>query len=178
MIHILELTPNSGIPLDIKPHRDFCRFLPDCDPGNRYTDCNWIKENLQVEWMIGSEDWGKWASLSTDSTELIEFNVGIWDKIYKSISSRVNKDMDDLIRVYCTVSNRNAGILASIVEARNVFIQNQVRNRVSQETLDAMCEYCKIFVPVYEQVELNEEEMNRRQDNRYFKWMFRRWVSI
>ena len=170
MIHIFELTPMQG-KKQPRPYQDFVRFLPNCDPGTRWEDPNWVKETLKVQWALGSDP---------SEEDSLNANVETWKKIFKGIDTRVNDDMDedDEIHVYSTVSTKNAPLLASIIEARNAWLQGLVNDGASQETIDRAMSFGKIWVPIFERIDYSEEEMEDRGDDRKFRWYFRRWVSL
>ena len=173
MIHIFDLTPDPHRKQPYIPRFDVCRFLPGCDSGDRFTEPNWNKEFLNVQWDLGDD--------RDDSlvAAVIEKNVGIWRKIFEAIERRVNNDMDekDEISVYCVVSARSSTWLACILEARNIFLERLVEDKVSQETLDAAATYCRVYTPLYEQQIFSREERETNNGMKY-KLHFKRWVEL
>lgn len=168
MIHIFDLTPESTVK-ELPPNKDFVRFLPGCDTGGRYGVCNWFKYPLGVSW-----------SLDSSEDVLRNQNRDIWRRIVDGIEKRVNDDNDseDAIDVFCVVKTRVPGLLATVVAARNDYLESLIDEKVSQETFDLAYKYTKIWVPVSEQMFLSEEERDRDRKNRAFRWRFICWTQI
>lgn len=168
MIHVFELTPEPQA-REIEPNKDIIRFLPGCDSGGRYGVCNWFKYPLGATW-----------TLDTSSELDRKQNVEIWRRIFKGIDKRVTDDTDgdDDIDVFCIVKTKAPGMLATIVAARNDYLRQLLADKVSQEEFDVAYKYTKIWVPVYEQIMLSEEEQDRDRKGRKFRWNFICWTQI
>ena len=172
MVHIFELTP-SAAELSGAPHangkRDIRNHLPKCCPDRDYNQCNWEAEPLRVPW-----EYGRYY----DTAQSTEYNVNLWNQIYKAIEKRVNADMDEPedITVYCTAGTSRASLLACLVESRNAWLQSLVEQEVTQETMDTACKYSRIWVPIWEQIPLKPGKLSK--SGKPYTLAFRRWTEI
>ena len=168
MIHVFDLTPESDAQ-DLPAEKDNIRFLPGCDSGGKYGVCNWFKYPLGATWNLDSED------LSCRKQ-----NVELWRRIVKGISKRTEEDTDDddAIDVFCITKHKSPGMLATIISSRNEYLKSLLDDKVSQEEFDVSYKYTKIWVPVFEQIFLTEEEQDRDRKGRKFRWKFICWTQV
>ena len=170
MIHVFDLTPppvSKVIPPD--PNKDVIRFLPGCSSGGKYGVCNWIQYPLNSTWNLDSDDYNCRKN-----------NVDIWRNIVKGISKRVESDTDsnDSIDVFCIAKHKSSGMLATLISSRNEYLKSILDDKVSQEEFDVSYKYTKIWVPVYDQIILTEEEQDRDRFGRKFRLEFICWTQV
>lgn len=168
MIHVFDLTPESDSQ-DLPAEKDNIRFLPGCDSGGKYGVCNWFKYPLGATWNLDSED-----------LNCRKQNVELWRRIVKGISKRTedDTDADDAIDVFCITKHKSPGMLATIISSRNEYLKSLLDDKVSQEEFDVSYKYTKIWVPVFEQIFLTEEEQDRDRKGRKFRWKFICWTQV
>ena len=167
MIHVFDLTP----PPDEKvvASKFIINFLPGCSSLQKDGVCNWISYPLNATW-----------SLYSNNYSCRERNVDIWRNIVKGISKRVNDDTDDsdAIDVFCIAKHGSPSILATLIYSRNEYLKSLLDDKVSQEEFDVSYKYTKIWVPIFEQIFLTEEEQNRDRKGRRFRRKFICWTQV